>query len=79
MQLTEDDVRRLLRMADLIPVMARALADLAAGRTVQPVRTVVPIADHHGFFLVMPAYAGLLGAKLVTWYPDNRDVPTHTR
>ena len=77
MQLTEDDVRRLLRMADLIPVMARALADLAAGRVVQPVRTVVPIADHQGFFLVMPAYAGLLGAKLVTWYPDNRDVPTH--
>ena len=77
MQLTEDDVRRLLRMADLIPLMARTLMDLAAGRIVQPVRTVIPVADHRGFFLVMPAYAGLLGAKLVTWYPDNRDVPTH--
>jgi thiomorpholine-carboxylate dehydrogenase len=77
MQLTEDDVRRLLRMTDLVPLMARTLADLAAGRIVQPLRTVVPITDRQGFFLVMPAYAGLLGAKLVTWYPDNRDVPTH--
>ena len=25
----------------------------------------------------MPAYAGALGAKLVTFFPVNRDVPTH--
>lgn len=43
----------------------------------QPVRVVVPVADHQGFFGVMPAYAGSLGAKLVTFYPGNKDLHTH--
>jgi ornithine cyclodeaminase/alanine dehydrogenase-like protein (mu-crystallin family) len=69
MTLDHHDVERLLRMEDLIPVMADALATLSTGRAVQPVRVVVPVADHRGFFGVMPAYAGgALGAKLVTWY-----------
>jgi alanine dehydrogenase len=75
--LDEEAVRRHLRMEDLIPAMARALADLSAGRVVQPVRTMLPIAEHQGFFAVMPAYAGALGAKLVTFYPGNRGIPTH--
>lgn len=53
------------------------MADLAAGKVVQPVRVVVPVADHQGFFGVMPAYAGSLGAKLVTFYPGNKDIHTH--
>jgi ornithine cyclodeaminase/alanine dehydrogenase-like protein (mu-crystallin family) len=61
----------------LIPGIERALADLSAGRVVQPVRVVVPVADHKGFLGVMPAYAGALGAKLVTFYPANTDVHTH--
>ena len=78
MTLDHHDVERLLRMEDLIPVMANALLTLSAGRAVQPVRVVVPVAEHRGFFGVMPAYAGgALGAKLVTWYPDNQGVPTH--
>jgi alanine dehydrogenase len=75
--LNEAEVRRLLRMEDLIPAVARALADLSAGRVVQPVRTVLPIPEHQGFFGVMPAYAGALGAKLVTFYPNNEGIPTH--
>jgi len=75
--LAEDAVRRHLRMEDLIPAMARALADLSAGRVVQPVRTMLPVAEHQGFFAVMPAYAGALGAKLVTFYPGNQGIPTH--
>ena len=74
--LDESAVQRLLRYQDLIPAVAQALADLAAGKVVQPVRTVLPVAPHHGFFAVMPAYAGSLGAKLVTFYPQN--VGTHT-
>jgi len=61
----------------LIPAIERALTDLSAGRVVQPVRVVVPVADHKGFLGVMPAYAGALGAKLVTFYPANTDVHTH--
>jgi alanine dehydrogenase len=75
--LDEAAVRRLLRMEDLIPAMARALADLSAGRVVQPVRVVLPITDHQGFFGIMPAYAGALGAKLVSFYPNNQGIPTH--
>ena len=77
MILDEGAVRDLLRMEDLIPVMARALADLSSGKVVQPMRVMVPIADHGGFLGLMPAYGGALGAKLVTFYPDNQGVPTH--
>ncbi len=77
MMLDEDAVRRLLHMADLIPAMEDALADLSSGKVVQPVRVVVPVAEHEGFFGIMPAYGRALGAKLVTFYPNNRGVPTH--
>jgi len=56
--LDETTVRRLLHFRDLIPATERALADLSAGRVVQPVRSVVPVAPHQGFFGVMPAFAG---------------------
>src|SRR6185436_5239126 len=36
-----------------------------------------PVVDHKGFFGVMPAYNGALGAKLVTFYPENVGVHTH--
>jgi len=76
--LDEAAIRRHLRMEELIPAMSRALADLSAGAVVQPVRTMLAVPGHGGFFAVMPAYAsGALGAKLVTFYPDNRGVPTH--
>ncbi|HTH51731.1 MAG TPA: hypothetical protein VL501_07345 [Pyrinomonadaceae bacterium] len=75
--LDESRVSASLSMADLIPAMASALADLSTGSAVQPVRTVVPVADHRGFLGVMPAYNKALGAKLVTFYPHNTDVHTH--
>jgi ornithine cyclodeaminase/alanine dehydrogenase-like protein (mu-crystallin family) len=75
--LDEHAVRRRLRMEDLIPAMARALADLSAGRAVQPGRQMMEVTGQGGFFAAMPAYAGALGAKLVTFYPDNRGIPTH--
>lgn len=77
MVLEETDVRQLLDMKQLIPAIEQALMDLSAGRVVQPIRVVVPVKDHGGFFGVMPAYAGVLGAKLVTFYPNNRGLPTH--
>jgi ornithine cyclodeaminase/alanine dehydrogenase-like protein (mu-crystallin family) len=75
--LDENAVRALLHMSELIPVMASALADLSRGKVVQPVRVMVPVAEYEGFLGVMPAYGGALGAKLVTFYPKNRDVHTH--
>jgi ornithine cyclodeaminase/alanine dehydrogenase-like protein (mu-crystallin family) len=76
--LDESRVRSLLRPEELIPAMRGALAALSAGRVVQPVRSIVPVAEHSGFLGVMPAYAdSALGAKLVTFYPGNAGIPTH--
>ncbi|MFN2508057.1 MAG: ornithine cyclodeaminase family protein [Chthoniobacterales bacterium] len=80
MFLSEEDVRALLRMEELIPAMAEALRELSSGDVQQPIRQVLPVTDHNGFFAVMPAYAAsraALGAKLVTFYPNNEPVPTH--
>lgn len=64
-------------MEDLIPAMTEALRDLSSGKVEQPMRVVLPVADHKGFFGVMPACGRALGAKLVTFYPGNADIPTH--
>jgi ornithine cyclodeaminase/alanine dehydrogenase-like protein (mu-crystallin family) len=77
MILDEEAVRDLLRMEELIPAMAGALADLSSGKVVQPMRVMLPVADHGGFLGLMPAYGGALGAKLVTFYPNNRGVASH--
>jgi alanine dehydrogenase len=76
--LDETAVGRLMRMEEVIPTMERALADYSSGAVVQPVRTVLPVAEHQGFLGLMPAYTGsALGTKLVAFYPRNTDVPTH--
>jgi alanine dehydrogenase len=76
--LDETAVRGLLRMQEVIPAMERALADFSSGKVVQPVRTMLPVAEHEGFLGLMPAYTGAaLGTKLVAFYPHNTDVPTH--
>ena len=76
--LDEAAVQKLLCMRALIPAMADALSALSQGRAVLPVRTMVPVAEHGGFLGSMPAYAGAqLGAKLVTFFPNNQAIPTH--
>lgn len=78
MNLDESAVGRLLRMEEVIPAMERALADFSGGAVVQPVRTMLSVAEHRGFLGLMPAYTGTaLGAKLVAFYPHNTAVPTH--
>lgn len=69
-------------MPDLIAAMEQALAAFSAGTVVQPVRTIVDLADRHAFFGLMPAYVPsmpALGAKLVTVYHSNlaRGLPSH--
>jgi alanine dehydrogenase len=78
MDLDETAVRHLLRMEEVIHLMERALADFSSGKVVQPMRVMVPVAEHQGFLGLMPAYTGAaLGTKLVAFYPHNTDVPTH--
>ncbi|HEX7103738.1 MAG TPA: hypothetical protein VF201_13930 [Nitrolancea sp.] len=78
LDLDEGAVRALLRMEEVIPAMEQALAAFSSGSVVQPTRVMVPTAEHQGFLGVMPAYTGTaLGAKLVTFYPQNQGLPTH--
>jgi alanine dehydrogenase len=87
--LSEDDVRRLLSMDDLIEAMHGALVEYSRGRVQQPLRTVLDVAapdsagsGGHAFFGVMPAHiprCGALGTKLVTVFGGNaaRGLPSH--
>ncbi len=77
MFLDEEKVRAFLRMKDLIPAMAEAMHDLSAGKVEQPLRKVLSVPEHGGFFGIMPAYGSAMGAKLVTFYPGNEGLPTH--
>jgi alanine dehydrogenase len=81
MNLDEAAVGRLLRMEEVIPAMERALADFSGGKVVQPLRQIIPVAEHGGFLTLMPAYTGnALGVKLVAFYPQNPQnwgLPTH--
>ncbi|PZR77050.1 MAG: ornithine cyclodeaminase [Chthoniobacterales bacterium] len=73
--LDEKEVRRLLRIEELIPVMRKTMAEFSAGKWKQPVRSV--LSQHGGFFGIMPASGEAMGIKMVTFYPNNSDLPTH--
>lgn len=77
--LSEDRIRSLLFYDDLIPEMRQALKEFSAGRVLQPLRTVIPVHEHAGWFALMPAvYGSVMGAKMVTFYPGNADLRKHT-
>ena len=76
---SEAAVREVLRYEDLIPAMERALIDFSTGKVMQPVRNILPVTQYQGFFGIMPAvYGDIMGAKLVTVFPDNVDVGLFT-
>jgi ornithine cyclodeaminase/alanine dehydrogenase-like protein (mu-crystallin family) len=78
--LDEEQVRKHLRMAELIPAMEKALIDFSAGKVTQPVRSVITVDPPGGFFGMMPALTPEgLGIKIVTFYATNaeRGIPTH--
>ena len=80
--LTEQDVRRVLPMADLIQAMSGALSGFSGGQVTQPVRTVLEVGPERAYFGVMPAVINnpsAMGAKLVTVYAGNlhRGVTSH--
>jgi thiomorpholine-carboxylate dehydrogenase len=77
--LDEDQVRKHLRMADLIPAMEKALIEFSAGKVKQPVRQVIPVNPPGGFYGIMPALTpDGLGQKIVTFYPPNAEKGIHT-
>ena len=80
--LTEEHVKSLLSMPELVAAMEAAVARFSARDVLQPVRTVLSVGPTKAFFGLMPAYIEQpprLGAKLVTVFNDNhtRDLPSH--
>ena len=80
--LSEQDVRMVLSMGDLIGAMEAALVRFSSRQVAQPLRTVIEIGLQKAFFGVMPAFIQdppALGTKVVTVFPSNTAVglPTH--
>ena len=72
--LSKRDVEHLLDMPTCIGLMEAALASLARGEVIHPLRPVVPVPDTKNVFAVMPAYSSALKAfatKIISVYPDN--------
>jgi ornithine cyclodeaminase/alanine dehydrogenase-like protein (mu-crystallin family) len=80
--LSQADVERLLPMDACIDVMASALASLARGDAVLPLRTVILVPNTTDAFATMPGYlklggpgnddgASIVGAKVITVFPGN--------
>ena len=76
----DQTIARVLRMEDLIPKMRQTMIDFSCGRITQPARRMIEVQPHGGYFGSMPAASEkMLGAKLLTFYPGNkqRNLPTH--
>src|SRR5882724_6465546 len=73
--LSHDEVTQLLPMSECISVMAEALAALARGELVQPLRTAIRPPAAKGLIAMMPAYRSgadsMFGLKAICVFPDN--------
>ncbi|MFN8676621.1 MAG: ornithine cyclodeaminase [Thermomicrobiales bacterium] len=72
--LTRNQVRALVSMPDAIALMKQAFGELSAGRTVSPLRTVIPLPDREADALFMPAFVpamDALGLKSVNVFRNN--------
>lgn len=73
--LDQATIARLLTMEACIAVMAEALATLARGDAVQPLRPIMPIPGAEGSVLaLMPSFLGAprgVGVKVITVFPGN--------
>ena len=80
--LSEQDVRIVLSMRDLIDAMEAALIRFSSREVAQPLRTVIEVGLQKAFFGVMPAFIhepAALGTKVVSVFPSNTaaGLPTH--
>lgn len=76
--LSWEDVADMLPMSECIEVMRGTLSTLARGDAVLPLRKYVQHPDKRGTIGVMPTYLGnpeLLGAKIISVFPGNRETP----
>lgn len=72
--INQSEVSQALSMKACIPLMRDALAALAAGEAVQPLRTHIATPDRRGILATMPGYlasAKALGIKVLTVFASN--------
>lgn len=72
--ISQDEVRELLPMEACIDAVRGALADLARGDGIQPLRSVMWLPDKIGALGMMPGYLGSIetvGVKAITVFPGN--------
>jgi len=72
--ISQAEVERLLPMSECVDLMADALATLARGDGVLPLRQAVWLPDRSGLLGVMPGYLGSpprFGLKIVSIFPGN--------
>lgn len=74
LSLSRHHIESLLSMPACIELMEQALASLARGEVILPLRPVIRIPGSANAFAVMPAYSSALraaGAKLISVFPAN--------
>jgi len=72
--LSREDVRRALPMRQAIEVMKGAFAQLSTGQAEVPLRLSLPVEQHNGVTLFMPAYLSAddrVAVKIVSVFQDN--------
>jgi ornithine cyclodeaminase/alanine dehydrogenase-like protein (mu-crystallin family) len=72
--LSRKDIQQSVTMPQAIDAVKQAFISLAQNQAVLPLRTQVPVKEHQGITLFMPAYlpkSGSLGAKIVSVFPQN--------
>jgi len=78
--LSDNDVKRLVTMNDIVPAVEHVFAEYAEGRVEMPGKTYVDVKGY-GDFRAMPSYVpsiGTAGIKWVNVHPDNpqKGLPT---
>jgi alanine dehydrogenase len=80
--LSKEEIAALLPMDECIAVMKDAFTNLANGKCLQPLRSLMWLPGRKGLLGMMPGYAegpGVLGIKVITVFHGNRDLglPSH--
>ena len=78
--LSRAEVERLIDPDRLREAIAKAMADLSAGKASMPPRIAAMVPERDALLAAMPAYlpsSGALTTKLVSLFPRNTDRPTH--
>ncbi|CAG5120582.1 unnamed protein product, partial [Candidula unifasciata] len=81
--ISTERIQAILDYQSLIQYVERGLGHFSKRGevgVVQPPRTVVHVNKSDGFFGCMPVYSeidNILVTKLVTFFPNNKDIPTH--